>query len=216
MTNNRFMPVVILGFITGVLTAAGASLYIADGHAQALNAPVNDGFNLVDRGGKKRFSVGLSGRKREYTYMYLSDSLGRPRIRFTVYPDTRAPTMRFLDVNGRVISSAAPAAPNPSSRTPKLSSITGRATGQYAGAAAGPGDYKADQDVQPLRRPGNPGGDARRWLETHNAALLGIVHSRYSTNDVRRFRSAEQSKCRGNVYCAMAYRQQAISLIVGG
>jgi hypothetical protein len=206
MTNRYSLVVYVLIFLAGALAATFAVDIVDDAHAQSSNGATHDRFNLVDRLGKNRGSIGLSGGNQEYTYMYLSDSSGRPRVRFTVYPDRRAPTMEFLDVNGKAVATAAaPSAPN-------LGDVGQRATGQYRDSAAG--DEAADQVIT-LARPANPGGDARKWLDAHNAALLGIVRSRYSANDVTRFASAERSKCNGNIYCIMAFRQQAIVLIVG-
>jgi hypothetical protein len=116
--------------------------------------------------------------------------------------------MEFVDIKGKVVSSeSAGAVPS----APALTDIGRRATGRYDGA----GDDKADQVIA-LARPANPDGDVRQWLDAHNAALLGIVRGRYSAGDISRFTTAERSTCSANVYCIMAFRQQAIALIVGG
>jgi len=81
------------------------------------------------------------------------------------------------------------------------------------------GTYRIDQkddSVQALQLPGNPSqDDVRKWLGALDDALLSSIRARFSPSDMAQFASAEQSKCSGNIFCQMAFRQQAIAVLMG-
>ena len=81
------------------------------------------------------------------------------------------------------------------------------------------GAYRIDQkddSVQTLQLPGNPSqDDVRKWLGALDDALLTSIRARFSPSDMSQFMSAEQGKCSGNIFCQMAFRQQAIAVLMG-
>jgi hypothetical protein len=98
----------------------------------------------------------------------------------------------------------------PAESTVGFADVRSRLNGRYPAGA----DDKSDS-VQTLRPPGNPAGDAARWISTHNAGLRSIIDKVFSDADMNAFGRAERDACGGNAYCTMTYREQAIALIVG-
>jgi hypothetical protein len=196
--------VIVFGFLCGgtIVDVAGA---------QTSNELKGDRLSLVDRRGVNRVGVGLFGKNQEYTYFYLTDSRGKKRVAFTVYPDDRAPTLTFYDSNGRAIQARAPG----SERAPaNFAQIRSRINGQYQDReqSASPGPT-ADQ-VSHLQVPVNPSGNVKSWLDAHNLGLRQIIESRFDEQNMRTFTAAEHQQCSANTYCELAFRQQAISILV--
>lgn len=200
MSTSNAGLVIVLGTL-----CVGLACDVAE--AQSASELKSDRLSLTDQRGTNRVNIGLSGGNQEFTYFYMNDNSGRKRVEFTVYPDERAPTLTFFDLKGRPIQARAQNSERPRAN---FSDIRPRVNGRYQDSGGGD---KADS-VQQLRTPVNPSGDVRSWLNAHNSGLLRIIQSRFDDQNMSSFATAERQRCSGNVYCELAYRQQAISILV--
>jgi hypothetical protein len=105
-------------------------------------------------------------------------------------------------------------------QTPTFADLRDRLPGRQTESAGEQGrpddlDEGKTDSVALLQLPPNPrAADVRNWLSAHNSALLASIRGRFSTADVNAFRRVERDACSGNLYCEMAFRQEAIALLL--
>lgn len=100
--------------------------------------------------------------------------------------------------------------PCPATNTSTLSEIKGRLNGTYQVQG------KLDSTTA-LAFPNPPFHNSTldQWLNAHNAALLDTLNTRLTQGERGDFQNLEQRACSAHgVYCTIAYRQQAIRLLL--
>jgi hypothetical protein len=208
---RRNLELAVVALTSGFVGAVVPTIINTSVSAQSSRALTGDRLTLTDGRGTPRVVLGFSGGKQQFTIFDLNDRNGRQRVSFSIGPEG-PPTIELKDHSGNIVQNPIrrPSQQGAGGATMTFADVRRGLTGTYA-------RNSKEESIQGLRPPGNPtAGNVRAFLEAHKLALLGSIQRRFTEADVRKFLDAENSSCASNVYCEMAFRQQAIDLLITG